>query len=141
MFCAMLRMGVGDMAIDNVSVGGIGAAIDVGNGRLKTAIRRGLDPDRGILMEEYTAHPTTGVRIEGETLPMWQSVISLCERACSLFPFFPFMAVDVGIGKEYPWVIEVEADPHSTVQIYCGIGLRPMLESVSRRPPTIHERA
>lgn len=133
MFCANLRMGVGEMTIDNTSAGGIGAAIDVETGRLRPAILRGLDPERGVTLREYAEHPTTGVRIEGEIIPMWQEVLSLCRLTCSLFPFYGFMGVDVGMGKEHPWVVEVEADPHSLIQVYCGLGLRPMLEPLLRR--------
>jgi len=107
--------------------------IDVDTGRMGLAVRRGLDPERGVMLREYAVHPTTGVRIEGEILPMWPEVLSLCRRACSLFPFFGIMAVDVGIGKEHPWVVEVEADPHSTIQAHCGQGLRPMLEPLLSR--------
>jgi len=133
MFCASLRMGVDGMTIDNNSAGGIGNGIDVRTGRMGPAVLRGVDPWRGVMLREYAVHPTTGVRIDGETLPMWQEVLSLCRRACSLFPFYRFMAVDVGMGKEHPWVLEVEADPHSTVQVHCGQGLRPMFEPLLSR--------
>jgi len=133
MFCAVLRMGVGEMTIDNMSAGGIGAPVDTETGRLGTAILRGLDPDRGIMLTEYAAHPTTGVRIEGEALPMWSDVVSLCARTCPVFPFYAFMGLDVGIGVDGPSIVEVEADPHSMIQLYCRVGLRPLLESLSRR--------
>ena len=133
MFSAVFRMGVGEMAIDNLSAGGIGASVDIRTGRLGAALLRGLDPDRGIMLTEYPVHPTTGVRIEGETLPMWNEVFSLCARTCTVFPFYGFMGVDIGIGRDRPWVVEVEADPHSTIQVYCGVGLRRMLESLARK--------
>jgi hypothetical protein len=133
MFCANLRMGVDEMTIDNNSAGGIGAVIDVETGRMGLAVRRGLDPERGVMLREYAVHPTTGVRIEGEILPTWPEVLSLCRGTCPLFPFFGFMALDVGIGKDHPWIVEVEADPHSTIQVHCGKGLRPMLEPLLSR--------
>jgi hypothetical protein len=136
MFCASLRMGVGGMTIDNNSAGGIGNGIDVETGRMGPAILRGIDPWNGIMLKEYDVHPTTGVRIVGETMPMWPEVHSLCKRACSLFPFFEFMAVDIGMGKEHPWVVEVEGDPHSTIQAHCGQGLRPMFEPLLSRNRT-----
>jgi hypothetical protein len=133
MFCAVLRMGVGEMTVDNMSAGGIGAPVDTETGRLGSAILRGLDPDRGIMLTEYEAHPTTGVRIEGEALPMWSDVVPLCRRTCAVFPFYAFMGLDVGIGIDGPVIVEVEADPHSMIQLYCKVGLRPMLESLSKR--------
>jgi len=131
MFCANLRMGIDDMTVDNSSAGGIGAAVDVASGRLGTAARRSFDPDRGEWLQEFTAHPTTGVRIVGETVPMWPEVLDVCRRACELFPY-RFMAVDVGVGPDRPWVVEVEADPHYYIQLYCSKGLRPLLESARR---------
>jgi hypothetical protein len=133
MYCANIRMGVGDMTIDNNSAGGIGAPVDVVSGRLGTAILRGLNPERGDTLREYAVHPTTGVRINGEILPMWQDVVALCRRTCSMFPFFGFMGVDVGMGVEHPWIVEIEADPHSVVQLYCGKGLRRMMEPLLDR--------
>jgi hypothetical protein len=132
-FCAVLRMGVGGMTVDNLSAGGIGAPVEIETGRLGAAILRGLDPDRGIMLTEYAAHPTTGVRIEGETLPMWNDVVSLCRRTCSVFPFYGFMGLDVGIGVDGPSIVEVEADPHSMIQLYCRVGLRPILEPLAER--------
>jgi hypothetical protein len=132
-FCATLRMGVGGMTIDNTSSGGIGAPIDIGTGRLGLAVQRGLQPERGDMMREYAEHPTTGVRIDGEVLQMWGDVVSLCRRTASHFHFYGFMGVDIGVGTEYPWVVEIEADPHSTIQAHCGVGLRPMLETLLNR--------
>ena len=133
MFCANLRMGVDQMTIDNNSAGGIGTSVDVETGRLGPAVRRARDPERGDTLQEYAEHPTTGVRIEGETVPMWREVVSLCGRTGALFPFYGFMGVDIGMGKDHPWVIEVEADPHSMVQLSCAKGLRPMLEPLLRQ--------
>jgi hypothetical protein len=131
MYCANLRMGIDGMTVDNSSAGGIAAPVDVETGRLGRAILRAPDPDRATL-EEYSIHPTTGVPIEGELVPMWPEVLAVCRRTAELFPF-AFMAVDVGLGKEHPWVVEVEADPHSFIQLYCVRGLRPMLEPLLER--------
>ena len=131
MYCASLRMGVEGMTIDNGSAGGIAAPIDIETGRLGQAILRGNDPD-GVMLQEYSAHPTTGVRIEGEVLPMWPEVQALCRRTAALFPF-GFMAVDVGMGTEHPWMVEVEADPHAFIQLYCMRGRRPIMEPLLRK--------
>ena len=133
MLCAVLRMGIGGITVDNLSAGGIGSPVDVETGRLGVAILRGIDPGRGIVLTEYTVHPTTGVRIDGETVPMWDEVVSLCGRTCSVFPFYRFMGLDVGIGASRPVIVEVEADPHSLIQLYCRVGLRPVLESLASR--------
>lgn len=133
MVLANLRMGVGGNVVDNTSAGGIGAPVDVATGRLGAAVMRGLDLEGGVAFEEHPAHPTTGVRIEGEQLPMWDAVKALSERACSAFPFFRLMGIDVAWGTEHPWVIEVEADPHSMIQAYCGRGLRPILDDLLRQ--------
>jgi hypothetical protein len=64
---------------------------------------------------------------------MWSDVVSLCGRTCSVFPFYRFMGLDVGIGANGPVIVEVEADPHSLIQLYCRVGLRPVLESLAQR--------
>jgi hypothetical protein len=43
------------------------------------------------------------------------------------------MGLDVGIGANGPVIVEVEADPHSLIQLYCRVGLRPVLESLAQR--------
>jgi hypothetical protein len=127
-----LRIGVGGSTVDNTSAGGIGAVVDIDSGRLGPAILRGLDPDNGVMLEEFPAHPTTGVAIEGAVLPMWDETRALCERACAVFPFFRLMGLDVAFGVEKPWIIEVEADPHSMIQVYTGQGIGPILEELAR---------
>lgn len=133
MFCANIRMGVGGKTVDNTAMGGIGTMIDIETGKLGKAVLRRQESDGETRVWEYAVHPSSGVRIEGETLPMWKEIHELCARTGSLFPFYGFMGVDVGIGREHPWVIEVEADPHSVVQLYCACGLRPMMEPLLKR--------
>jgi hypothetical protein len=129
-----LRIGVDGSTVDNTSAGGIGAVVDNESGRLGPAVLRGLDPDRGVMLQEFPVHPTTGVTIDGAVLPMWAQTQDLCERACSVFPFFKLMGLDVAFGVEKPWIIEVEADPHSMIQVYTGKGIGPILDELAGTP-------
>lgn len=128
-----LRIGVGGSVVDNTSAGGIGAVIDLETGRLGPAVLRGLAPEKGVLLQEYPVHPTTGEAIEGVVLPMWDQVHELCRRTCALFPFFGLMGLDVASGTEHPWIIEVEADPHAMIQVYTGQGIRPIMDELMAR--------
>jgi len=130
MFGALLRMGVGGNTVDNSDRGGIGSPIDVDTGRVGRAVRHGIDYHEGHDFETFDTHPTTGARIEGTILPLWDQVLPLCRRTCSIFPYFKLMGLDVAFAPEGLVVIEIEADPHSTHQTYMGRGIRQLLEQL-----------
>jgi len=106
---AVLRMGVGRKSVDNLCQGGIGPRIDVDTGLMHAAIDN-FDTNR----PTFAVHPTTGVQLEGATVPMWDRILELCRRTCEVMPFFHLMAVDVAISVDGPLITEVEStpDPH-----------------------------
>ncbi len=128
MFAAVLRMGVGKVAIDNLSAGGIGPRVDIPTGRLHAAVGRG--PDRVV----YRTHPTTGVEIEGAYVPMWREVLDLCHRTCGTTPFLRFLAVDVAFGRDGLFVTEITASP-DLHQVGFDVGVGPFLRALADRPP------
>jgi hypothetical protein len=128
MFAAALRMGVGKMATDNLSGGGIGPRLDVATGRMEAAVDR--RPERPI----YRAHPTTGAQLEGAHVPMWEDVVALCRRTCAITPFLRFLAVDVAFGKEGLLVTEITASPDEH-QVGFDVGVGPFLRGLARRSP------
>jgi hypothetical protein len=131
-FGALLRIGVGSSVVDNSDQGGIGARIHVETGRLGRAVRHGIDYLEGHDFEEFDRHPTTGVRIQGLVLPMWDEAVALCRRTCTIFPYFRLMGLDIAFTPDGPVVLEVEADPHSTHQAYFEKGLRTLLQTLVR---------
>jgi hypothetical protein len=128
MFAAVLRMGVGKTATDNLSAGGIGPRVDVATGRLLAAIDR--RPDRPI----HRTHPSTGVQIEGAHVPMWEDVVELCRRTCAITPFLRFLAVDVAFGREGLLVTEITASPDEH-QVGFDVGVGPFLRGLAARSP------
>jgi hypothetical protein len=125
MFEAVMRMGVDGTTTDNLSGGGIGARIDVETGRLCDPGRR--RPDR----PTYPKHPTTGVQIEGETLPMWNEVVALCKRTASLLPYLGLVAVDIAFSKTGLLVMEITASPDE-FQVRFDRGLGPPLRQLAK---------
>lgn len=124
MYAAVLRMGVGEVATDNLSRGGLGPRVDLDTGRLRAAI------DRRVERPTYTVHPATGVQIEGATVPLWSDVIALCQSTCELFPFLRLMAVDVAIGPDAPVVTEVESVPDEH-QVGFDLGVGPLFSRLA----------
>ncbi len=120
---AILRMGVGETATDNLSTGGIGPAIDIDSGRLASATRR--DVDRSV----YAQHPVTGAQIDGTTVPMWTEVKALCQRTAELFPYYRLFTADVAFGKDGPLVIEIGTTPDE-MQGECESGVYPLLRQL-----------
>jgi len=122
---AVLRMGVGRVVVDNLSAGGIGPRIDIDTGVLGPAVVR--RPDRPI----YQEHPATGVRIEGAVVPMWDDVVALCRQIGGIFPYLRLLAIDVALGSEGPFVLEVSAGPQDH-QVGFGRGVGPFLKELAR---------
>ncbi len=128
MFAAILRIGVGKVAIDNIATGGVGPRIDVETGRMHAAI--GRRPERPI----YTTHPATGVQIEGAYVPMWPEVLDLCRRTCGTTPFLRFLAVDVAFGKDGLLITEITASPDEIQPIF-DFGVGPFMRGLANGSP------
>lgn len=122
---ATFRMGRGETALDNISAGGIGAAIDVDTGRLSAATERTVE------RRVHTRHPVTGTQIEGAVLPAWPDVTSLCRRTAGLFDYYRLLAVDVAFGKDGPVVIELGTTPDE-MQAEVDRGVYPLLLRLRR---------
>jgi hypothetical protein len=120
---AVMRMGVGGKAMDNLSQGGIGPRVDLSTGRLRTAIE--LSPNRTL----HEVHPTTGVRLDGAEVPEWDRVVELIHSTCEVFPMFDLLAVDVALSVDGPIVTEIESTP-DTHQVGFDRGLGPMIHEL-----------
>jgi hypothetical protein len=125
----VLRMGTGEMAVDNGAAGGIGSPVAPDTGILGPAVRRGR---RGIEYARFDHHPSSGLPISGARVPHWDAVAPLCRQACAAFPYFRFMGIDVAVTPSGPIVIEVEADPHQSHQAHLGRGMRSLLIDLAR---------
>lgn len=71
---ALIRIGIDGSKVDNLSAGGICAAIDLNTGKLITDGFR-------INGETFSAHPDTNVQIKGFQIPEWQDLLTLVNNA------------------------------------------------------------
>lgn len=126
MVLAILRVAAGESAVDNVMQGGLAAPVDIADGRLRSAMAKGMDRTL------YARHPVTGTQIEGETVPMWGEIRALCERTAKRFPFFDFLAVDIAVGVDGPLVMELSVTPDD-IQMVTDRPIGPLLESLAQR--------
>jgi hypothetical protein len=125
-FEAILKMGWGQMCIDNGSAGGIFARIDRDSGRVDAALSNA--PER----PGFPLHPSTGFPIEGFVVPMWDQAMSLSSRACAAFPYMRLLGVDIAFSRSGPLVMELEAAPHSFHQAGWARGVSPLLDRLER---------
>lgn len=102
---AYLRIGRGNMFVDNASSGGIVAPIDLASGRLRAA--RDAHAEHNV----YPRHPDHGAPIEGVVLPCWPDVQTLAAKGLSVFPGLRFAGLDVAIGPSGPTILELNVSP------------------------------
>lgn len=131
LLAAMLRITVGSNVIDNFSSGQTGnlvAPISLETGRLGQC--------KGSLSKEFPHvaifdnHPDTGNPVAGSTIPHWEKLKGLVERAHRSLPQFVTLAWDIAVTDEGPLIIE--ANPTydvSGIQVAHGRGLKPLLFS------------
>lgn len=70
---AELRMGVGDHFVDNASLGGIVAPVDLDSGII---LMDGMDKSGN----RYATHPDSGKTIKGFVIPHWDKVVLACRK-------------------------------------------------------------
>jgi len=105
---AVFRMPMAtDAVVDNFHAGGIAAPIDMATGRLGRATDMGLRRDSAW----HAAHPISGARIEGRTLPHWPAVIDLVCKAQRAFSDRPFVGWDVALLPSGPCLVEGNGRP------------------------------
>lgn len=102
---AYLRIGRGNMFVDNASSGGIVAPVDLATGRLRAA--RDAHAEHNV----YPRHPDHDASIEGVALPYWPGVQALAAKALSVFPGLRFAGLDVAIGPSGPVILELNVSP------------------------------
>lgn len=96
-----IRMGRKGKLVDNISQGGIHAAVDMESGK----IEHGLSIESRVEVS-ITNHPDTGVEFEGIEIPYWQSILDLCRNAAKATPFQRFVGWDIAVGRSGPVLIE-----------------------------------
>lgn len=102
---AYVRIGRGDMYVDNASSGGIVAPLDLATGTLRAA------QDAYAERQLYPRHPDHGNVIEGVVVPDWLGVQCLAKRVLGVFPNLHFAGLDIAIGRNGPAVLELNVSP------------------------------
>lgn len=103
---SVFRMPVGNMEMDNISAGGIMAAVD-GDGRMMAAVAD--DVCRG----QFSDHPDTGESIVGTRIPEFRDAVAICIKAHSTVPKCASVGWDVAFSHDGPMIIEGNDNWHS----------------------------
>jgi hypothetical protein len=96
---AFLRIGNNGNIVDNFNHDGMVTTVDIDDGIIKY---KAIDKKTN----EYVIHPYTGKSIIGTKIPMWESVKQLCIEACDVVPEVGYIAWDVCLGEDKPFLIE-----------------------------------
>jgi alpha-L-glutamate ligase-like protein len=101
----------------NLHQGGIGAAIDLEEGRITRAVHQGREID---------VHPDTRQRIVGVLIPNWDQVIDIARR-CATATGLGYLGVDIVTDADRgPLVLEVNSHPGLEIQNIAKAPLRPI---------------
>lgn len=100
--CACIRIGVGDMEIDNFHAGGIAANIDIDKG---IVISKGytITPIQG---KNFFVHPDSGKPIFGFQVPHWKKILDTVKETALLVPTLGWLGWDIAITKEGISIVE-----------------------------------
>lgn len=108
---AALKIGIGDLPVDNLSKGNVVAGIDIATGVVGSGWM--LDPSESSLLPlPVEIHPKTKARIAGQRIPLWQEAIAVLKQAAACFHVNSVVAWDLAITDRGPVVIEANSDPN-----------------------------
>lgn len=106
---AVLKTGAGNDAItDNLSLGGIGAQIDIATGIVCTY-------GRDFNFHSYAYHPTSGVPILGLQIPHWEQAVELIKTAHKRLPQCMFYGWDIAITETGVDIVEANSKPGTRI--------------------------
>lgn len=97
---AVLRMGT-QKNVDNFSMGGIAAPIDV-----TTGVVSGDAVSFDIYQPKHTQHPVSLITIKGFEMPFWNECISMVKAAASIFTYNRTVGWDIAVRDNGPILIE-----------------------------------
>lgn len=118
----LFRVGRGDAFVDNTSMGGIGAAIDVKTGEV---ISQGYTSSG----QKFENHPDTNIAFKGFKIPYWDELLEMLEQINKEQGDMKYIGWDVAL-TENGWVlVEANSRPDNhTIQIIMddirGYGMR-----------------
>lgn len=98
-YSSVLRMGVGNIKVDNYASGGIACGITP-DGKL----RKYAYDKKG---NKYQKHPTSGIVMEGYEIPSYQDAVALVKKVHPMIAHYRSVSWDVAINEEgVPVLIE-----------------------------------
>lgn len=102
---ATLKIGLGELPVDNTMKGNAMAGVDLRTGIVGQA--RVFDDLQGIAAPRpIDLHPVTGCRFAGQRIPMWEEALEMVKQAASYFYPLAVLAWDIAITTRGPVVIE-----------------------------------
>jgi hypothetical protein len=129
-----MRIGNGYAEVDNFHRGGMCAAVDIETGVLAPTA---YDKD----LNEYKAHPVSGVPFGGFRLPNWELVKNAVLRAALIEPRIMFIGWDVAITQNGMTFVEANRRPgFDLCQVALQKGCKYMMKNAytslkTRMPP------
>lgn len=99
--------------VDNfhAGFGGLSAAVDLEQGRLGPAAAL----DRTGSVGRFSAHPETGVRIEGVVVPHWCETRRTTLELAAALPQYPYVGWDLVVTEQGPVFLEGNSPPGTRV--------------------------
>ena len=98
---AVMRFGANSSYIDNVSSGGLFAALDLATGKLVLPARKYFKSGGGL----YTSHPDTGRTFADFTVPFFRDVLDIAIECCRHLPY-KLVGWDIAVSENGPVIIE-----------------------------------
>jgi hypothetical protein len=102
---AYLKLGIQNSIIDNVGTGGIGVPINLETGKLN---KYGFSE---FANKEYEKYPGSNVKFENFSLPYWDTIIEMLDKAVRIFKT-RFIGWDIGITDEGVVFVEANSGGH-----------------------------
>lgn len=120
LFRAVWKVPVGLNVADNFwRPGNVLCALDPASGTVLRAIR-----GHGAALEELEAHPDSGARLPGFTLPGWRELVALTLDAARSFVPLRIQAWDVAVCPDGPLLVELNAGgDYNLPQLATGQGM------------------
>lgn len=110
----------------NLHQGALGVGIDVASGQTNMAV---------IANHHIEEHPETGYRLDGVTVPHWQSILVTAAR-CYELTGMGYLGADFVLDRDRgPLLLELNARPGLNIQIANHAGLLPRLRQVQELTP------
>lgn len=115
----------------NISLGAIGAGIDMSRGVTTHAIKNGLTIE---------TIPNKNLRISGIKIPYWNKILSMASK-CQEITGLGYLGVDIIIDqKKGPLIVELNSRPGLGIQAANQAGLKERLQRVRRLKSVTPER-